>query len=89
MSKENGTTAICYRFDNSLGGDLPEVTMDASNLVVDNDDGSGTFRLRESVNGGLMIVAPGGDFFRMVATDPTVTVYVNGFLSRCYRSLPN
>ena len=82
MSKENGTTAICYRFDNSLGGDLPEVTMDASNIIVDNDDGSGTFRLKENTDGGLMIVAPGGDFFRMITTEPTVTVTVNGFLAR-------
>ena len=88
MGSDQCRTVILYRFDNSLGGDLPEVTMDASNLVVDNDDGSGTFRLKENINGGLMIVAPGGDFFRMVATDTTVTVYVNGFLSRCYKSLP-
>ena len=75
-------TIIDISFSNSLGGDVDDITLDASNLEVDGV-GTNTFAMTTRQNGGIMVQSPGGDFFRKPATGLEVSVSVNGFLSTC------
>ena len=85
----SGSHDKCYdmymyiKFDKSWGGDVDLIGYDDSNLVLDNGGLSFTSQLVERHNGGVMIKGPGGDFFRQVASTPTVSVSVNGFMANC------
>ena len=75
-------TRIHIRFDKSWGGDVDPIVFDDSNLFLDNGDLSSNLRLWTWKNGGVK-VQPGGDFFRLPASQPTVSVSVNGFMAAC------
>ena len=76
-------TKLYINFAKSLGGDLEEMVLDATNLVVENEGLDTDFRVTTSQNGGLMIDGPGGDFFRLPASTPELSVTVEGFLANC------
>ena len=81
----------CYNFHvswnfNYIGGDQPEATIDASNVVNYGEAGSVQSGVWTGRDGGVQIVQPGGDFFRQPAStgsNPEITVWVTGFLSLC------
>ena len=78
------STIIDISFENSLSGDVEQIEIDTSNLVIDDDgSNSNTFTMSTRWNGGMMISAPGGDFFRKISSTISVNVFVNGFLSAC------
>ena len=73
---------IDIRFDNSFGGDLEQIKLDATNLVTDHA-GFVSYKTESVDNGGLMVTNPGGDFFRKASKGKDISVFVGGFLSSC------
>ena len=59
-------------FDTSLGGDIEEMTLDTTGLVVDNGDEAVDMRMGTIRNGGVKIEPVGGDFFRLAANQPVL-----------------
>ena len=59
-------------FDTSLGGDIEEMTLDTTGLIVDNGDEEVNMRMGTIRNGGVKIEPVGGDFFRLIATQPVL-----------------
>ena len=77
-------TYMYIKFDKSWGGDVAQIGYNDSNLVLEN--GGEGFSRSEIVtvkNGGVKISQPGGDFFRLATSEPTISVSVNGFMANC------
>ena len=66
----------------SLTGDVDKIEINATNLSVNNAHWT-RFQMLDNVNGGAYIKEMGGDFFRLKASEPLVSVYVNDFLASC------
>eukprot|EP00090_Calanus_glacialis_P017096 TRINITY_DN2671_c0_g1_i4.p1 TRINITY_DN2671_c0_g1~~TRINITY_DN2671_c0_g1_i4.p1 ORF type:complete len:4502 (+),score=1148.36 TRINITY_DN2671_c0_g1_i4:1085-13507(+) len=85
----SGSDNKCYKtiikidFETSLGGDVPLMVVDSSNLSVENGGLNTRFEITSSVDGGMMVDGPGGDFFRMPVSEPTISVSVEGFMASC------
>ena len=58
------------------------IKMNATNLSVNNAEYT-RFDVLSNINGGAYIKEIGGDFFKLQAAEPLVTVYVNDFLASC------
>ena len=69
-------------------GDQPEIEIDTSNVINHGTDlSSGVWTGRD---GGVMIVQPGGDFFRLPAqSGQRITVNINGFWSSIAEGVDN
>merc|ERR1719483_207686 len=76
-------TWLKIKFDTSLGGDVPLMVMDSTNLSLENGGLDTRFEVKAGGDGGLMVEGPGGDFFRMPTSEPTISVSVEGFMSNC------
>merc|ERR1719483_1010979 len=76
-------TWLKIKFDKSLGGDVPLMVMDPTNLSLENGGLDTRFEVKAGGDGGLMVEGPGGDFFRMPTSEPTISVSVEGFMSNC------
>jgi len=76
-------TKLKIKFDTSLGGDVPLMVVDSSNLVLENNGLDTKFEIQAGGDGGLMVDGPGGDFFRMPASQPTLSVTIEGFVASC------
>ena len=77
-------TYMYINFDKSWGGDVAQIGYNDSNIVLEN--GGQGFSASEVVtvkDGGVKISQPGGDFFRLQVSEPTVSVSVNGFMANC------
>ena len=82
----------CYQWGVSwnyraIPGDQPDIIIDATNIInngVADTLQSGQWTGQE---GSVRVYQPGGDFFRLPATEsasePEITVWVSGFLSKC------
>ena len=85
---QSGHAKYCYdsrvwiKFEKSWGGDVDQIVLDDSNLFLDNGGLSSHMSLWTHKNGGVK-VSPGGDFFRVPVSQPTVSVSVNGFMAAC------
>merc|ERR1711892_1235827 len=69
-------TWLKIRFDTSLGGDVPLMVLDSTNLSLENGGFDTRFEVEAGGDGGLMVEGPGGDFFRMPTSEPTISVSV-------------
>ena len=77
----NSHTKIDFRY--SWGGDVEQIGYDGSDLILENGGKNFENRIYTARSGGVMITGPGPDFFRLQASQPTVSVSVNGFLANC------
>ena len=59
------------------------MVLDSSNLMIENGGLDTDFEMYTYINGGMMVDSPGGDFFRMPASEPTMSVSVDGFFASC------
>ena len=76
-------------FPSGTAGDLPDMTIDTSNITVDYPTQGSMYystRIWHRQDGGVTIDIPGPDFFQTRTEQPTVTVTVNDFLASCSAS---
>ena len=77
---------VPIEFPVGVGGDLPDLVLDDSNITVDKPQSGFMYyasRIWHRQNGGLLVENPGPDFFRQVSEKPQINVFVNGFLASC------
>ena len=85
----SGRRARCYEtvididFATSIGGDVPQIGFNGTNLNIENNGLWTQMMTTTSINGGIKVPGPGGDFFRQIVSQPTISVTVDGFLASC------
>ena len=77
---------ILIDFKTSLAGDVPMLELNTTGMSVPNGDMKKQFEIHRWRRGGAQVKKPGGDFFRMPVTAPTISVSVDGFMANCAAS---
>ena len=77
---------IPIEFPIGVAGDIEDLQLDDSNIIVDRPETGFMYyasRIWHRQNGGMAVENPGPDYFRQTSKDPSLNVFVNGFLSSC------
>merc|ERR1719370_65021 len=59
------------------------IELNTTGMTVPNGDLKKQFEIHRWRRGGAQVKKPGGDFFRMPVTAPTISVSVDGFMAKC------